>query len=64
MRLCAANGFIAGLTFLGNHPQDVPDEILLRVRQATDQTLPDLVAGRYLVVRAGKKRLAVGRRPG
>lgn len=31
---------------------------------SADQTLPDLVAGRYLVVRAGKKRLAVGRRPG
>ncbi|MDQ3492461.1 MAG: tyrosine--tRNA ligase, partial [Chloroflexota bacterium] len=28
---------------------------------SVDQTVPELVAGRYLVVRAGKKRLSVGR---
>jgi tyrosyl-tRNA synthetase len=31
---------------------------------SADQAIPVPVAGRYLVVRAGKKRLAVGRRTG
>ncbi len=31
---------------------------------STEQTIPAPVAGRYLVVRAGKRRLAVGRREG
>ncbi len=31
---------------------------------SADQAVPELIAGRYLLVRAGKKRLAVGRRPG